>query len=308
MEEAKVVYVIYDVWTKGFLDLARHEGRRRGGAPGRGDRLKALLAFPDGQPLDAAGRGRRSARSPGGSGTASAAMTSRPARPTATLTTLAESWRQLHDRGADLQAGLLSFVARRFGESVARGLLPLRARAVPPGALHAVRRPGASRTRTRSSAISTSPSRRCGPTSSAPSDTAHMDVEEHEDRLRRRLRPLRLRRPLRSAATTSRARGSRVARAVRVRGHAGEARLGLERGRRLLLLRALLPRARVAARRSAGGTRSASSTRRSARTSRADTTQQKCRWTIYKSLEAIPEEAYQRIGHEKPQLPVIQPS
>ena len=38
------------------------------------------------------------------------------------------------------------------------------------------------------------------------------------------------------------------------------------------------------------------------------TTQQKCRWTIYKSLEAIPEERYQRIGHEKPQLPVIQPS
>jgi hypothetical protein len=40
----------------------------------------------------------------------------------------------------------------------------------------------------------------------------------------------------------------------------------------------------------------------------AQSTQRKCTWTVYKSLEAIPEEAYRRIGHEKPQLPVIQPT
>jgi hypothetical protein len=31
----------------------------------------------------------------------------------------------------------------------------------------------------------------------------------------------------------------------------------------------------------------------------------KCTWTIYKSLEAIPEEAYRRIGKAKP-LPVVE--
>ena len=39
----------------------------------------------------------------------------------------------------------------------------------------------------------------------------------------------------------------------------------------------------------------------------AESTQRKCKWTVYKSLEAIPEEAYRRIGHVKPQLPVMQP-
>ena len=35
MEEAKVVYVIYKVWTAGFLGLARRPGRQRGGASSR---------------------------------------------------------------------------------------------------------------------------------------------------------------------------------------------------------------------------------------------------------------------------------
>ena len=39
----------------------------------------------------------------------------------------------------------------------------------------------------------------------------------------------------------------------------------------------------------------------------AESTQKKCTWTVYKSLEAIPESAYKRIGHIKPELPVIQP-
>lgn len=40
----------------------------------------------------------------------------------------------------------------------------------------------------------------------------------------------------------------------------------------------------------------------------AESTQRKCQWTVYKSLEAIPESAYERIGQKKPRLPVIQPS
>ncbi len=39
----------------------------------------------------------------------------------------------------------------------------------------------------------------------------------------------------------------------------------------------------------------------------AASTRKRCTWTVYRSLEAIPEQAYRRIGHTKPALPVIQP-
>jgi hypothetical protein len=37
----------------------------------------------------------------------------------------------------------------------------------------------------------------------------------------------------------------------------------------------------------------------------APETRRQCTWTVYKSLEAIPESVYQRVGHRKPQLPVL---
>jgi hypothetical protein len=39
----------------------------------------------------------------------------------------------------------------------------------------------------------------------------------------------------------------------------------------------------------------------------APETVRKCQWTVWKSLEAIPEREYERIGRTKPPLPVIQP-
>jgi hypothetical protein len=39
----------------------------------------------------------------------------------------------------------------------------------------------------------------------------------------------------------------------------------------------------------------------------APETVRKCQWTVWKSLEAIPEREYERIGRTKPALPVIQP-
>jgi prolyl-tRNA synthetase len=36
-------------------------------------------------------------------------------------------------------------------------------------------------------------------------------------------------------------------------------------------------------------------------------TRKKCKWTVWKTLEAIPEKEYERIGRTKPQLPVFQP-
>ena len=39
----------------------------------------------------------------------------------------------------------------------------------------------------------------------------------------------------------------------------------------------------------------------------AASTRKRCSWTVYRSLEAIPEAAYERIGMKKPALPVIGP-
>ena len=36
-------------------------------------------------------------------------------------------------------------------------------------------------------------------------------------------------------------------------------------------------------------------------------TRKRCTWTVWKTLEAIPEREYERIGRTKPALPVIQP-
>ena len=53
MEEAKVVYVIYRTWTDGFLGWLRDQGVPEADLSTELDRLAALMAYPDGTPLDA---------------------------------------------------------------------------------------------------------------------------------------------------------------------------------------------------------------------------------------------------------------
>jgi hypothetical protein len=43
-------------------------------------------------------------------------------------------------------------------------------------------------------------------------------------------------------------------------------------------------------------------------TAEAEPTRRKCTWTVYKSLEAIPDWVYRRVGHTRPQLPVLPPA
>ncbi len=117
MEEAKVVYVIYQVWTEGFLDWLRQEGVQEDELEAELGRLRALLAFPDGGPYEAKPRWEALAAAAGLLGNRTRAFEIDADAAVAAVRELRESWRQLHDRGADFQAGLLTFVARRFGEA-----------------------------------------------------------------------------------------------------------------------------------------------------------------------------------------------
>jgi hypothetical protein len=52
MEEVKVPYLIYKVWTAGFLDWLGAQGVSASDLEAELDRLKQLMAYPDGTPYD----------------------------------------------------------------------------------------------------------------------------------------------------------------------------------------------------------------------------------------------------------------
>ncbi len=117
MEEAKIVYVIYKVWTDGFLDWLRAQGVSEADLAAELDRLAHLMAYPDGTPLDPPARwealGERAGRLANGIRSYNVPV----ARANTELEGILEDWRRLHDRYADLMAGVLAYVARRFGEA-----------------------------------------------------------------------------------------------------------------------------------------------------------------------------------------------
>ena len=305
MEEAKVVYVIYDVWTKGFLDWLATKGVPEEERQAEIDRLKALLAFPDGEPLDPQARWEALGAFAGRLGNRIRSYDITGAEADRDLATLAESWRQLHDRGADLMAGLLAFVARRFGEAsledcyrfvmepyIQERYTPFDVRVVPY-----------EDTIERNLYISFEAMRAhlCGPRREGT-----FDLDEYDDRWVVSFDPC--------------GSGGRSMRGDTVEGTGSRVLEPYEFGvtqekhdwawnqegicyycAHCCLVLEKLPverwghPVRVVDPPVWGGAADAA------------TTQQKCRWTIYKSLEAIPEDRYRRIGHEKPQLPVIQP-
>src|SRR5262249_20337843 len=106
MEEAKVVFVIYTSWSEGFEDFLGERGVTR-------NEVAAVVrrAFdPDAQWL-ALGR------EAGELGNGLRAFLISTDGALRRLDALREGWRALHDAYADYQAGLLKFVADRFGEA-----------------------------------------------------------------------------------------------------------------------------------------------------------------------------------------------
>ena len=140
MEEVKVVYVIYEVWTKGFLDWLLAQGVPQEELDTELVRLKALMAYPDGTPLDTVARWEELGARAGRVGNKVRAYQISVAEANVELDGINEDWRRLHDRYADVMAGVLAFVAKRFGRGIAGGLLSHGSGAVHPGALYAVRR------------------------------------------------------------------------------------------------------------------------------------------------------------------------
>jgi hypothetical protein len=111
MEEAKVVFVIYTSWSEGFEDFLRFKEVPHEEADAESARLRSSLDLdPERQWLELGAEAGLLANR-------LRAFLIDADEAHAKLDALREGWRRLHDAYADYQAGLLTFVARRFGEA-----------------------------------------------------------------------------------------------------------------------------------------------------------------------------------------------
>jgi hypothetical protein len=117
MEEAKVCHVIYGVWLRGFREWLLGRGVTEVELEAQLDRLAVLLAFPDGEPFEPAGRWHALGARAGALAHGLRALELADGEALAELDAVREDWRRLHDRWVDLQSGVLTHVARRFGEA-----------------------------------------------------------------------------------------------------------------------------------------------------------------------------------------------
>ena len=117
MEEAKVVYVVYKTWTDGWRRYFASQGIAAEVVEMEVARLQSLLAFPDGRPFDSRMHWRELSEQAGLLTHMMRSVDLEPSEAFTRLDELRESWRQHHDRGSDFQSGLLTFVARTLGEA-----------------------------------------------------------------------------------------------------------------------------------------------------------------------------------------------
>jgi hypothetical protein len=304
MEEAKVVYLIYKVWAAGFVDWLGSQGVSMADRDAELDRLVRLLAWPDGRPFDPEPAWADLGAFAGRLGNRVRAYDVTEAEAGVELDELSEAWRQLHDRYADLMAGILAFVARRFGESSLEDcyravLEPYIAEryAVFDTRLH----PYASTVeRNLYLVMEAMRAHLCG-----PERDGSLGFEEYPDRYVVSFDPC--------------GSGGRSMRGDEVEGTGSRVmapyEFGVtqerhdwawnEQGVCYYCAHCCFALEKLPAERWGhpvrivdpplwGGSADAPETRR------------RCTWTVYKTLEAIPEAAYRRIGHTKPVLPVIQ--
>ena len=117
MEEAKVIHVIYAVWTDGFISFLESRGVTREDIDAEIQRLQVLLAFPDGRAFGSVDDWEALGELAGRTAHRIRALELSVDEALEQVDALSEHWRQQHDRGADFQSGLLTFVAARFGEA-----------------------------------------------------------------------------------------------------------------------------------------------------------------------------------------------
>ena len=181
MEEAKVVYVIYQVWTEGFLAWLRQEQADEEEVAAELDRLRRLLAFPDGELFEPAPRWDALGAAAGLLANRLRAFETNADTAVAAVRDLREGWRQLHDRGADSRSGPADLRCASASASRESRTATARARAVPPGALQAVRPAGARLRGTVYRNLYLTFEAMRG-SSLRPSSEGDLEVEEDEDR------------------------------------------------------------------------------------------------------------------------------
>lgn len=304
LEEAKVVYVIYKVWTEGFLGWLRSRGVPEPELRAELDRLAALMAWPDGTPLDPVVRwaalGQRAGLLANGIRSYDATVADAEAE----LEEVLADWRRLHDRYADVMAGVLAFVVRRFGEDALEDCY--RAVLEPYIAerymVFDIRERPYEETLVRNLYISLEAMRAH---LVGPGRRGDVGFEEHDDRWVLSFDPC--------------GSGGRQVRGDEIEGTGSRVLAPYEFGvtqephpwswnetgvcyycAHCNITLSMLPAERW-------GHPVRTVDPPLWRGPDDPLTRRRCTWTVWKSLEAIPEREYQRIGRQKPALPVIQP-
>lgn len=304
MEEAKVVYVIYKVWTAGFSDWLLAQGVSPADVDAETERLNRMMAYPDGTPLEREPRwealGVRAGRLANGIRSYDLTVDDGVAE----LDGVREDWRRLHDRSADLMAGILAFVVRRFGQDALETCL----RAVMEPYLQErympfdIRQTPYEETLDRNLYISLEAMRGH---LVGPGRRGDIELIEEDDRWLLRFDPC--------------ASGGRILQGDPVEGTGSRVLAPYDFG--------VLEEARPWTWNETGVCGYCAHCNLALSTIPAErwghpvrtvdpplwrgeddpATRRKCQWTVWKTLEAIPEHEYERIGRTKPALPVIQP-
>jgi hypothetical protein len=297
MEEAKVCHNIYGLWLGGFVDWLALQGIPDDQREAELNRLSRLMAFPDGKPFEPTSRWEGLGARAGSLGNRMRALSISQEQALSELDELREHWRQLHDRWVDMTSGVLAFVAKRFGEpaleSCYRHVLEpyIQERYMP----FDLRNRKYEETLYRNLYLSFEAMRGhlCG-----PDRRGDIDLEEHEDRWVLEFDPCG------SGGRSSRGdpvegTGSRVEPPYEFGVTQGEHDWAWnEKGVCYYCAHCCFALQLLPAERWGHPVRVVDSPLYPQETT--GERPKKCRWTIYRSVDAIPQEAYERIGRKKP--------
>ena len=117
MEEAKVVQAIYSVWYPGFQDWLLQQEVNQKELDTELERLTILMSMPDGTPFEPFGLWAELGARAGRLGNLVRSAGIDPDEAISEFDAIREDWRRIHDRWVDLISGILAYGAERFGEA-----------------------------------------------------------------------------------------------------------------------------------------------------------------------------------------------